>query len=518
MAPISQPKAKPVRRKSTRKQKKPVIDSDEEAKRNASIELDHDGDVEEIVSDRNTLSDDEDASDAGFSTPKTSYTTPIFDPQLMQKSSVQLRSQGLKRLADESLTRVQVCSPSRKSIRAHPSEKDACVQIFQELQSLAKTVQDLTSYIKELEKKVEYLTVLVKKGEKPAEVATKKMDTMASRLSALATAKLDNNPKNSHMARLGDKSTGDLEKAVSRKIPARGPHLIIDLEKCEQVQKDLTCQDLRRSLQVSLKAQTFTSDVTLKGLNRDAKRDHRYFVFFESSDDARKARIHDSWVTIQYPHARLFTGTTYPVKVHRVRISAVVDEMTNTVIESTKKKIEEENGGLEITEIRWLSKPDETKRYGSMLLRLADEQTAFSLLEKGLLDVAGESCIVEEWEIQKIAEQRCFKCQKFGHLARSCTSPSICGNCAEKGHSHRECQNPRILCANCQGKHRANDRNCIAKPNAHIHPGTPSDRNIPSQAQLPQSYFTRSLFPLSQMPNPASPMFASPIPPFVVNE
>lgn len=259
-----------------------MIDSDEEAKRNASIELDHDGDVEEIVSDRNTLLDDEDASDAGFSTPKTSYTTP-------QKSSVQLRSQCLKRPADESLTRVQVCSPSRGCI-----EKDACVQIFQELQSLAKTVQDQTSYIKELEKKVDYLTVLVKKREKPAEVATKKMETMASRLTALATAKLDNNPKNSHMARLGDKSTGDLEKAVPWKTRARGPHLIIDLEKCEQAQKDLTCQDLRRSLQVSLKAQIFTSDVSLKGLNRDAKRDHRYSVFFESSDDARKARIHDS--------------------------------------------------------------------------------------------------------------------------------------------------------------------------------------------------------------------------------
>lgn len=405
MVPVSQPKAKPVRRKSTRKQKKTVIDSDEEAKPNASIELDLNGDVEEIVSDRNALSDDEDASDAVFSTPKTSYTTPIFDPQLMQKSSVQLRSQGLKRPADESLTRIQVCSPSRKSIRAHPSEKDACVQIFQELQLLAKTVQNQTSYIKELEKKVDYLTVLVKKGEKPAEVATKKMETMASRLSALAATKLGSNPENSHLTRLEDKSTGGQEKAVPRKIPARGPHLIIDLERCEQAQKDLTCQDLRKSLQVSLKAQTFTSDITLKGLNRDSKKDHRYSVFFESSDDARKARIHDSWVTVQYPHARLFTGTTYPVKVHRVRISAVVDEMTNTVTESTKKKIEEEKRGLEITEIRWLSKPDETKRYGSMLLRLADEQTAVSLFEKGLLDVAGEICIVEEWGIQKLQSE-----------------------------------------------------------------------------------------------------------------
>lgn len=203
------------------------------------------------------------------------------------------------------------------------------------------------------------------------------------------------------------------------------------------------------------------------------------------------------------------------MKVHRVRISAVVDEMSNTVHESTKKKIEEENGGLEITEVRWLSKPDETKRYGSMLLRLADEQTAVSLLEKGLLDVARESCIVEEWEVQKMAERRCFKCQKFGHLATSCTSASICGNCAEKGHSHRECQNPRILCANCQGKHRANDRNCTAKPNPRIRSTTPLDKITPSQAQPPQKFFIRSQVPLTQIANPELPMFASSIPPFL---
>ena len=40
-------------------------------------------------------------------------------------------------------------------------------------------------------------------------------------------------------------------------------------------------------------------------------------------------------------------GTTSPVKVHRVWISAIVDEMTNTISELTKKKIEEENGGVE---------------------------------------------------------------------------------------------------------------------------------------------------------------------------
>lgn len=208
MAPVSWPKVKPVRRNPARNQKKTAIDSDEGAKQNASIELELDGDVEEILSDRITLLDNEETSDAGFCTPKTSYTTPIFDPQLMQKSAVHLEAQGLKRYADESLSRIQVSSPSRKSMRAHPLEKDACVQIFQELQSLVKIVQDQTSYIKELEKKVNHLTVLVKKGENPAEVATKKMETMASRLSALTGIKLGSNLKSSHLAQLGEKSAG----------------------------------------------------------------------------------------------------------------------------------------------------------------------------------------------------------------------------------------------------------------------------------------------------------------------
>ena len=160
------------------------------------------------------------------------------------------------------------------------------------------------------------------------------------------------------------------------------------------MQKELSCLEIRNFLQVSLKAQAFTTDVTLKGLNRDARKDHQYLVFFESSKDVCKACIYDSWITIQYSHARLFTGTTYPVKVHCVWISGVVDKLTNMVYKSSKKKIEEENGG----------RSDRKKRYGSILLYLVDEQATNSLLKKRLLNIARKNCIVEEWEIQKIAD------------------------------------------------------------------------------------------------------------------
>lgn len=45
MAPASQPKAKPVRKKAPGRRKKPAIDSDEEARQNASIELELDSEL-----------------------------------------------------------------------------------------------------------------------------------------------------------------------------------------------------------------------------------------------------------------------------------------------------------------------------------------------------------------------------------------------------------------------------------------------------------------------------------------
>lgn len=129
----------------------------------------------------------------------------------------------------------------------------------------------------------------------------------------------------------------------------------------------------------------------LKGLNKDAKNEYQYFVFFDSSKDARIACIHNLWLTIPYPHTRLYTETIYPVKVHCVCISAVVDKIINTIHESTKKRIEMTNKGLKITKICWLSKPDEGKKYGLMFFRLVDEKVANTLLSKRLLEVVREN-------------------------------------------------------------------------------------------------------------------------------
>ena len=97
MAPASQLNAKPGRKKAAGKQKKQLIDSNEEARKNASIELELDEELEEMISNGDDLSDGEEAINAGFSTPRTTYSTPVSEPQITHKSPFRLRSQGLKR-------------------------------------------------------------------------------------------------------------------------------------------------------------------------------------------------------------------------------------------------------------------------------------------------------------------------------------------------------------------------------------------------------------------------------------
>ena len=55
--------------------------------------------------------------------------------------------------------------------------------------------------------------------------------------------------------------------------------------------------------------------------------------------------------------------------------------------------------------------------------------------------------------------QRCFQCQKFGHIKNSCKGKAVCAWCGEEGHNLDDCQN-EPKCVNCQGDHVAISRDC----------------------------------------------------------
>ena len=64
--------------------------------------------------------------------------------------------------------------------------------------------------------------------------------------------------------------------------------------------------------------------------------------------------------------------------------------------------------------------------------------------------------------------RRCYKCQKYGHVANDCDGPVRCGKCAG-GHRTPECSAvppPPLRCANCTGAHQAGDKSCSEQKKA----------------------------------------------------
>jgi Associated with zinc fingers len=93
---------------------------------------------------------------------------------------------------------------------------------------------------------------------------------------------------------------------------------------------------------------------------------------------------------------------------------------------------------------------------------------------------------------------QCYRCQKYGHVAKYCMNKHKCLKCA-KNHSTHECDKQRdtqATCANCGGTHTANWKGCPAyqslrsrleatKPRAAEHQNKPKQRQLLKAAPIP---------------------------------
>ncbi|KAL0269068.1 UNVERIFIED_CONTAM: hypothetical protein PYX00_010804 [Menopon gallinae] len=85
------------------------------------------------------------------------------------------------------------------------------------------------------------------------------------------------------------------------------------------------------------------------------------------------------------------------------------------------------------------------------------------VITTGRLYIGWSSCRVTDY----CSITRCYKCQRYGHVAKHCRSQETCGHCAEEGHNRKSCPHLEkpASCANCQrGKkphqHEVTDRKC----------------------------------------------------------
>jgi hypothetical protein len=89
-------------------------------------------------------------------------------------------------------------------------------------------------------------------------------------------------------------------------------------------------------------------------------------------------------------------------------------------------------------------------------VKFGDNQTTSQVITNGLL-LQGKTIPCEPKRANKVI--RCFKCQKFGHVARNCKHIDACITCGCDHSPEQDCTNI-LSCANCKGNHRADNNQC----------------------------------------------------------
>lgn len=332
-------------------------------------------------------------------------------------------------------------TPVQTTQKDRQTAKDLSVMVLEKMEKLVREVKDLKNEVASLKRTIKELL-----GQPPAKKRSEgtKRETMASRLASLSST---NQTLPSKSAKVKEASQ------VKNKNS-----LILDLSQCPTNVNERPISDIRSHLQVCLKAKEETKEVVICGMKRDSRIDHRYFLYFELASEETTARIHSTWLNTDFSKAHILSPTTFPIKVNGAKALVILDSQSGRVSDIAKKNLSDENGGLAIARIGWLSRQD--KSYGSMVISFSQKADADRYLQKGLIEVEGESAYTAEWKKMKIQDQRCFNCQKQGHLAVSCREETRCGNCGQHSHRHRDCINVYQKCAICNGPHRANSTQC----------------------------------------------------------
>ncbi|KAJ5865147.1 uncharacterized protein N7529_007063 [Penicillium soppii] len=184
-----------------------------------------------------------------------------------------------------------------------------------------------------------------------------------------------------------------------------------------------------------------------------------YVIRFKNQESANAARSNPEWLHELGNNTRL-VKPRFGIVVHRTPTEFYDLENSNAhAIERIMADNDMADRGFGIEDVAWLKKKDKAlSNFASLGIWFDSAEGADWVLSNGFL--AGQRYIgsVERCEIKR---KRCFRCNRFGHLAWSCKETPRCGHCAGQHERQRCPPGVRARCLDCSGEHPTGDLQCL---------------------------------------------------------
>jgi hypothetical protein len=190
----------------------------------------------------------------------------------------------------------------------------------------------------------------------------------------------------------------------------------------------------------------------IHGINKLS--DDTYRLHCESEKDPQLLLNKMDWSLI-------FNGVSIRKRKYGIVIHGVPKkdlDPTKDENEEMRQEIEEENTSrnLHIDQINPLRRTqkylNKIAAHHSVVIFTNSIEEADECLRRGII-IKGRHYNPEKYTPELNITQ-CFKCYKFGHIAKHCKNEQKCGNCGEKGHETSDCDN-NTKCAGCGEPHPA---------------------------------------------------------------
>ena len=160
--------------------------------------------------------------------------------------------------------------------------------------------------------------------------------------------------------------------SASRQDAASGPHVIINIAQAEQRQI-LAAEKpgkIRRWIDEALQGQDATKEVKCDSISRSVRDSNKFKVFFKDESTVLVVRENKSWLQERFRGTRVQAEQWYPIRVDSVYKGGVLAIMEGTDVKPDAAQMVAEENEVQVHKLQWLSKPDNNKIHGSMVMYL----------------------------------------------------------------------------------------------------------------------------------------------------